>query len=666
MKKSIVVKGPALSRSGYGEQTRFALRALKAYEEYFDIYLVNTTWGRTGQTAATTPEVEWIHSVLQKTAQAAQNGTLTEPQLSLQVTIPPEFEKIASVNIGYTAGIETTKVSPGWIIKTNENMDKVITTSQHAKNVFEQTRVTVTDQNGTEHPNYGLQRPVETVNYAIKEHVPDPAGLDIAFETNKNFLCVAQWGPRKNLENTISWFIDEFKDDADVGLVLKTNTMSDSLKDREQTVRRLEGLLKSLPDDRKCKIYLVHGEVSPNQLAWLYEHPTMKAMINIAHGEGYGLPLFEAATHGLPLVTVTWSGQLDFICKQNKKGKRVPRVCRVDYELNKVQDFAVWPGVIEADSMWCYAKEGSYKRAIRSILDKEVHYRQEAEALQSHIRETFTEEKIYKQFAETVYGSELTVVEAKDLPKVSLVTSVYRADDYIEQLMEDMTRQTIFEDKCEWIILNANEEGHDVEEEVILKYVEKYPDNIIYKRLEEDPGIYDTWNMGIKMATGEYVTNVNCDDRRAPDGLEKQAKLLYGNPDVDLAYNDSYITHEPNIMWEDINASTAQKYNFEQFSKEAMLRGNLPHNNPMWKKDLHDKFGYFNQDYKSAGDWDFWLRCAFGGATYMKHPDVLGVYYFNPTGMSTNPEHDSWKKEHEREIFQNYLQMYQQQQASQG
>lgn len=86
----------------------------------------------------------------------------------------------------------------------------------------------------------------------------------------------------------------------------------------------------------------------------------------------------------------------------------------------------------------------------------------------------------------------------------------------------------------------------------------------------------------------------------------------------------------------------------------------------MWKKDLHDKFGYFNQDYKSAGDWDFWLRCAFGGATYMKHPEVLGVYYFNPTGMSTNPEHDSWKKEHEREIFQNYLQIYQQQQASQG
>ena len=110
-------------------------------------------------------------------------------------------------------------------------------------------------------------------------------------------------------------------------------------------------------------------------------------------------------------------------------------------------------------------------------------------------------------------------------------------------------------------------------------------------------------------------------------------------------------------MWEDLKEGT-QKYNFEQFSKEAMLRSNLPHNNPMWKRTVHEKHGYFNQYYKSAGDWDFWLRCAFGGSKFKKCQDTLGVYYFNPTGMSTNPEHDSWKKEHEKEIFQNYLSKY--------
>jgi len=115
-------------------------------------------------------------------------------------------------------------------------------------------------------------------------------------------------------------------------------------------------------------------------------------------------------------------------------------------------------------------------------------------------------------------------------------------------------------------------------------------------------------------------------------------------------------------MWEDVKPNT-QRYNFEQFSKEAMLRSNLPHNNPMWRRSVHDKHGYFNQYYKSAGDWDLWLRCAFGGSKFKKCPDVLGVYYFNPTGMSTNPAHDSWKKEHEREIFQTYLKKLQEQSA---
>jgi hypothetical protein len=78
---------------------------------------------------------------------------------------------------------------------------------------------------------------------------------------------------------------------------------------------------------------------------------------------------------------------------------------------------------------------------------------------------------------------------------------------------------------------------------------------------------------------------------------------------------------------------------------------------------VHDKHGYFNQYYKSSGDWDFWLRCVFGGSKFKKCQDNLGVYYFNPNGMSTNTEHDSWKKQHEKEIFMTYLGKLQEQVA---
>ena len=85
-----------------------------------------------------------------------------------------------------------------------------------------------------------------------------------------------------------------------------------------------------------------------------------------------------------------------------------------------------------------------------------------------------------------------------------------------------------------------------------------------------------------------------------------------------------------------------------------MLRGNQPHNNPMWRKELHKKHGFFDSKYRSAGDWEFFLRCAFGGEKFKKINDVLGLYYFNPNGISTNPKNSSWKQEEEKEIYMKY------------
>jgi glycosyltransferase involved in cell wall biosynthesis len=406
MLKKVLIKGPVLSRSGYGEQARFALRALQTRPDLFDVYIVNTPWGRTGQISSVDEEANLIHEVILKTQVYVQRRGQFD--VSLQVTVPNEFEKIAPVNIGYTAGIETTKVAPQWIAKSNEAVDRIIVVSDHSKKVFEQTKYDVKDQAGNEHKGWGLQVPVETVNYPVRMFEPEE--VNIEFKTSKNFLAVSQWGPRKNLGNTIKWFVETFADDEDVGLVVKTNTASDSVLDREFTQKRLEALLKSC-GPRKCSVYLIHGEMSPGNLAWLYEHPTMKAMINIGHGEGYGLPLFEAAYHGLPLITTTWSGQMDFICKPNKKGKQVPLVIKVDYDIENVQSNAVWDGVIQADSKWAFAKESSFKRALQDSLDKEKYFRDKAKILQNYIRDQFSYDKIHKQFVDSVLGFDSSLIE---------------------------------------------------------------------------------------------------------------------------------------------------------------------------------------------------------------------------------------------------------------
>jgi glycosyltransferase involved in cell wall biosynthesis len=660
MKKTVLVRGPALSQSGYGEHARFVLRALRRQEDQLDIHILPTNWGETGWIANNDEERSWLDNRIN--AGIDHLNKKLPYDISVQVTIPNEWQKMALINIGVTAGIECNKVSPVWLEKANI-MDKIITISEHSKNGFVGTVFQGHHKDTGQPLELRCEKPVEVVGYPVKVLGEDSSiDLPLELEFDFNYLAIAQHGPRKNISNIIRWFVEENIDE-EVGLIVKTSIKNNSITDREYTADSVRQILGGYPE-RKCKVYLLHGDMSELEMHQLYRLEKVKAFVSLSHGEGFGLPLFEAAYSGLPVIAPGWSGQCDFLyapsnLKSKKaKNKKKAYFAEVDFDIAPVPEQAVWDGVIEKDTMWAFPKEGSYKMKLRQVRKNYDKWLAKAEYLKNWIRKEFESEKMHALLSSMIHESEPEIsVALEKLPKISLITSVYDADDYIEQLMIDVTRQTIFKDKCEWVILNANPKGKDFEEKIILEYIEKYPDNIVYKRLEEDPGIYDTWNMAIRISTGEFITNINCDDRRAPDGLEKQAKLLVSNSDVDLVYNDSFLVREPNVMWEDIKPGV-ERYNFEQFSKEAMLRGNLPHNNPMWRREVHEKYGYFNQYYKSAGDWDFWLRCAFGGSRFKKHPETLGVYYFNPTGMSTNPEHDSWKKKHEFEIFKKYQKLY--------
>ena len=401
MKKKILVKGPALSRSGYGEQTRFALRALQTYEEYLDIYLLNIPWGTTGFILADTEEYSWLESLLTKTEAYIQTGQGFE--ISLQVTIPNEFERIAAMNIGYTAGIETTKVAPVWLGKGNE-MDKLIVVSNHSKQIYETSTCTARNENtGEEKHNYRCETPIEVINYAVRNFEPEPVEgfkLDYKF----NFITVAQWGPRKNLDNTVRWFVEEFSQD-EVGLVVKTNIVKDSLIDREYVTQNLQRLLALYPD-RKCKVYLLHGTLSDQNMTWLYQHKKIKGMISLSHGEGYGLPLFEAAYNGVPLITTDWSGQSDFINMPNKNGKIRPHIAKVKYSLQPVQPEVVWENVIEPDSMWAYPIETSAKNTMREVYKNHGRFKAMASRLQKWILKNFTEKEKYAAFAELIISKE--------------------------------------------------------------------------------------------------------------------------------------------------------------------------------------------------------------------------------------------------------------------
>ena len=389
MKKKIFVRGPVLSQSGYGEQSRFALRALRSREDLFDIYIQPINWGQTGWIWQEDEMRQWMDRRILETQMLLQKQQL-QPDISLQITIPNEFEKLCATNIGYTAGIETTKVAPQWLEKGNI-MDKILVVSQHAKSSYVNTVAQAQNKQTGEVFPYKLKTPVEVVweNTPMSSEVEEIPGFDPRHDFN--FLCVSQMGPRKNLENTIKWFVEEFIDQ-EVGLVLKSNLKSNSVIDKEHIEASLSSILATYPE-RKCSVSLLHGDLSEGQMRALYEHDKVKAMVNISHGEGFGLPLFEAARSALPIIAVGWSGQMDFLNFENKD-----YFLKVKHEVKQVQQSVVWDGVIEADSMWAYAEQGSYKMALRQMFKKHDEFAKQATDLQRLVNANFSDEVLFEGF----------------------------------------------------------------------------------------------------------------------------------------------------------------------------------------------------------------------------------------------------------------------------
>lgn len=217
---------------------------------------------------------------------------------------------------------------------------------------------------------------------------------------------------------------------------------------------------------------------------------------------------------------------------------------------------------------------------------------------------------------------------------VTAITSLYRGGQFIEQFMDNISSQSIFDDYCELVIVDAD--SPEGEFEVIQRYLNKHK-NITYKRINYRIGIYEAWNVCAESARGEYLTNANLDDLRRKDSFERQAAVLDNLPFVDVTYQDLFYTFDPALSFEKI-AAFGYKTNLPIITPYNMFRMNPPHNAPMWRKSLHSELGYFNPQFKSAGDYEFWMRCVAAGKNFYKLNDPHVAYYQNPKGLSTRPD----------------------------
>jgi hypothetical protein len=312
---------PIDTYSGYGARSRDLVRAIIATDKY-DVKIIPQMWGNTPWNfIADNSEWGFLSQHIWTQPQLPK-----QPEIWMQITIPNEFQPIGKYNIGVTAGVETTLAPGDWIEGCNR-MNLVLTSSEHSKKTFIDTVLQKVDQR-TNQPigEAKIEKPIEVLFEGADINVYKPLDKVDSFPEITNikekfaFLFVGHWingdlgEDRKNVGLLIKMFYEIFKNKKDKpALILKTSQMGSSYLDRDEILRKITLIKKSINSKDLPNIYVLHGEFSDIEMNELYNHSKVKAMINLTKGEGYGRPLLEFSLTKKPIITTNWSGQVDFL-----------------------------------------------------------------------------------------------------------------------------------------------------------------------------------------------------------------------------------------------------------------------------------------------------------------------------------------------------------------
>jgi len=324
MRPFIVVQGPVATRSGYGNHTRDLVTALINADKY-DIQVISLPWGSC-PTNALLPDNTEHQAILQRIARGNINK---QPDVFIQVSVPNEFQPHGKYNIGITAGIETTQVSHEFIEGCNR-MDMNIVTSEHSKSGFVNTVYDkINDKTKQKEGELRLTKPIEVLFegldlsvYKKTDNIHDTV-LDELKNIEEDFcyLFTGHWlkgdigQDRKDIAMMIKTFCEAFKNKQGKNrpaLILKTSHATFSIIDRDNVTKKIQQIV-SMYGNKAPNIYLIHGDLTDNEMNSLYNHPKIKSMISFTKGEGFGRPLLEFGITGKPIIASDWSGHKDFL-----------------------------------------------------------------------------------------------------------------------------------------------------------------------------------------------------------------------------------------------------------------------------------------------------------------------------------------------------------------
>ena len=385
-KKKVLLRGPLLTQSGYGVHSRQIAKWLFSRED-LDVDVQALPWGETPWLINDDLDSGFIGQIIKKTVDP--NGRLYDA--TVQVQLPNEWDpRLGRVNIGITASVETDRANPEWAAACNK-MSMVIVPSKHSADSL---------------VNAGpITTPVNIVpeSYSPALSVEKKTRVDdIEFSTPFNFLIFGQItgnnpeNDRKNIFYCIKWLCEIFENDKDVGIVVKTNMGRNTHIDRKLVTQTFQALMKEVRKKSFPKLHLVHGDMSDEEVASLYRHPKIKALVTPTRGEGYGLPILEAAVSGLPVIATNWSGHVDFL----SKGKFI----ELGYRLEQIHPSRIDNRIFMPGVKWANVLEEEFKKKVLKFRNSPFTPKEWALELKAKLLKEYSIESIIKSYNDVTGG----------------------------------------------------------------------------------------------------------------------------------------------------------------------------------------------------------------------------------------------------------------------
>ena len=369
-KPLVLVTAPVATRSGYGSHSRDICRSLISMDKY-NVKIFPVRWGTTPQNALNDadPNDKVIIDRLM-----VDTNLEKQPDVHIHIVIPNEFQPVAKYNIGITAGIETTACPPEWIEGMNR-MDLNIVPSKFTRETLQNMSFDRVDDKSKEKiGELKVNKPIEVLfegtdtNIFKKTKVFSKELNDKISKIKEDFcfLFVGHWlqgdlgNDRKDLGMLIKTFLETFKNMKNSpALLMKSSGATFSLIDKREMLVKIEDIKKTVDAKVLPNIYLLHGDLTDDEMNELYNHPKVKSHVTFTHGEGFGRPLLEASISQKPVIAPNWSGHVDFLTKNLS--------VLLGGSMKKVSKQSFQKGIYVKDSYWFTVNYQAASKVLKNV-----------------------------------------------------------------------------------------------------------------------------------------------------------------------------------------------------------------------------------------------------------------------------------------------------------